>query len=407
MSDEPIDFKSIPPSSVINIPDILINYENDSYKNKVDLLLGSYRTDEGKPWVLPVVKELELTFAQDPTCDYEYLPTAGQHAFTIAAAKLCLGSESPVFLENRYCSIQTPGCSASLAVGFKLISEYISKVLYLPNPTFNLHMKIAESCKFTEIKSYRYWHTENLAIDFDGMLEDLKAAPAYSIILLQGIGHNPTGSDPTQLQWQSIANVMKNNNLLPIFDIAYLGIISGDCDLDAWAVRYFIEQGFNLLIGMSFSKNFGFYGERVGALIVACSTSKAANCVLSQLSIYCEAMWGTPPNHGARIVSTILNNPTLLIKWKGNLRTISDRILKVRKELYDKLKALGTPGSWEHVINQVGMFCYTGLTEKQTGILTSKYHIYLLKSGRINVCGLNHKNLDHVAKAIHDVVINK
>jgi len=239
------------------------------------------------------------------------------------------------------------------------------------------------------------------------MCEDIKAAPARSIILLHACAHNPTGADPTMEQWEILSNIIKEKGHFTFFDCAYQGFATGDLDRDAGPIRMFTEKGLELLCAQSYAKNFGLYSERIGALHVVCSSDKSAKSVLSQLKVIIRGMYSSPPIHGALIVSTVLSDPQLYEEWKSEIIVMSDRIKTMRKLLFDALKANGTPGDWSHIINQIGMFSFTGLSGQQCDILTSKYHIFLTKNGRISMPGLSAKTVPYLANAIHDVVTNK
>jgi aspartate aminotransferase len=190
----------------------------------------------------------------------------------------------------------------------------------------------------------------------------------------------------------------------PFFDCAYQGFATGDVDRDAWAVRLFVERGFELFVAQSFAKNFGLYGERCGCLTVVARHPEQAKAVHSQLSKISRASISNPPAFGARIVTMILQDPVLYAEWLDNLRTMSDRIIAMRQALYDELTKLETPGQWEHIINQIGMFSFTGLKANQVKILHERFHIYMPDTGRVSMAGLNHGNVAYFARAIDEVV---
>jgi aspartate aminotransferase, cytoplasmic len=242
------------------------------------------------------------------------------------------------------------------------------------------------------------------------MLSTLKSAPANSIILLHACAHNPTGVDPTESQWKEISAVMKQNKLFPFFDCAYQGFASGSLSTDNFAIRYFIEQGFETVIAQSFAKNFGLYGQRAGAFhFVAAPAGDAKDVtkrVASQLAILQRSEISNPPIYGARIASIVLNDKALFADWEEDLRTMSGRIIKMREALKSELDRLQTPGKWEHITGQIGMFSFTGLSEKQVMELRNKWHVYLTKNGRISMAGLNEGNVKYFAEAVDDVVRN-
>jgi len=235
-------------------------------------------------------------------------------------------------------------------------------------------------------------------------VQDLESAPAKSVIVLNGCAHNPTGMDPTQEQWKRVAEVCKKKNLFVFFDIAYQGFASGDPDGDAWAVRYFVDQGMEMVVAQSFAKNFGLYNERVGNLTVVVSDPSVLPAFKSQMSLVIRANWSNPPAHGAKVVHMVLTTPDLRQQWFDAIKSMSSRIREMRAALRTGLEKLGTPGTWEHVTQQIGMFSFTGLTPNQVDHLVKQHKVFLLKDGRINICGLNTKNVDYVAKAIDETV---
>lgn len=282
---------------------------------------------------------------------------------------------------------------------------------------------------FKELREYRYWDPKTRGIDFDGFIADLEAAPANAVIVLHACAHNPTGCDPTQAQWKCIAETMRKRQLFPFFDSAYQGFASGDPNKDAWAVRYFVSAGFELLCAQSYAKNFGLYSEyicwalhyaedgdcmacfpssltdeRIGNLVAVQKDASTSARLLSQLTLIVRAMYSNPPAFGSHVVARVLSDPTLRCEWMECIQTMSGRIIQMRAALFGELQALQTPGTWTHVTEQIGMFSYTGLSEAQVQFLIEKYHIYLLSSGRINMCGLNENNVKYVAKAIHEAV---
>jgi len=213
---------------------------------------------------------------------------------------------------------------------------------------------------------------------------------------------------PDAIQLRNNGNALQMSfrpkKLFPFFDSAYQGFASGDPDRDAFAVRYFVSHGFEMFCAQSYAKNFGLYCERIGNLVVVHKDSSTTAAVISQLTLIVRAMYSNPPAFGCRIVGTILNTPELRREWTECIKIMSSRIIKMRQALYDELQKLQTPGTWEHIITQIGMFSYTGLNAKQSKYLIDEFHVYLLSSGRISMCGLNENNVLYVANAIHKAV---
>lgn len=289
----------------------------------------------------------------------------------------------------------------------KFYQTKTARTVYLSNPTWANHNQIFDNVHLA-IKTYPYFSAKTKGLDFDGMIAALDSAADGSIILLHACAHNPTGVDPTREQWIQIAKTMRAKSHFPFFDCAYQGFASGDLAKDAWAVRYFVEQGFELCIAQSYAKNFGLYAERAGAFHFITNPHSDAESTISrigsQLAILQRSEISNPPAYGARIAATILNDETLFAEWEENLRTMSGRIIEMRTALREKLESMGTPGTWNHITDQIGMFSFTGLTEKQVLKIREDAHVYMTKNGRISMAGLNTHNIDYTAKAMDKVV---
>lgn len=357
----------------------------------------------------PPLLQADDVLRNDPNLNHEYAPIAGLAEFTSKAAELILGPDSPALAQNRVASMQTISGTGAVHLGALFLSRFFSgnKTVYLSNPTWANHKAIFANVGLPTA-NYPYFSPRTKGLDFDAMKAALVQAPERSIILLHPCAHNPTGVDPSLDQWKEIAAIMEQKRHFPFFDCAYQGFASGDPVRDSAAIRYFVQHGFELLVCQSFSKNFGLYGERAGCLHVVtgpCSDAPATTTrIASQLAIMQRSEISNPPLYGARIVSTVLNSDELSAEWQDNLRTMSGRITAMRDALRSKLEQLGTPGTWNHITDQIGMFSFTGLSESQVDKLRSDYQIYMTKNGRISMAGLNSSNIDHVAKAIHKVV---
>lgn len=382
-------------------------YQADTHPKKVDLGIGAYRDDTARPWVLPVVKKAQLAVANDETLNFEYLNQLGLPEFTSAATNLLLGADSPIIKEDRVISCQSLSGTGALSLAAALLGKVMNyKTVYYSKPTWGNHLAIFEYAGFSDIRPYRYWDAANRKIDFEGMTEDLRAAPKDSIIIFHACAHNPTGIDPTDEQWKTLADICEEKGLYPLFDCAYQGFASGNVDNDIKSFRHFVSRGFETMCCQSFAKNFGLYNQRVGNLAIIVKDSASVAPIKSQLALLVRKYYSNPPAAGARIVSKILNDPTLLNEWKSAIQEMSSRIMSMRKALRQHLEDMKTPGTWNHITDQIGMFSYTGLNVNQVKHLISEYHIYLPDDGRISLAGLNTANVKYVAEAINKAVVN-
>uniref|UniRef100_A0AAZ3S261 Aspartate aminotransferase n=1 Tax=Oncorhynchus tshawytscha TaxID=74940 RepID=A0AAZ3S261_ONCTS len=402
----------VPQATPVAVFKLSNDFKEDPNPMKVNLGVGAYRTDEGQPWVLPVVKKVEKLIVADNRLNHEYLPILGLPEFRSSASKIALGEDSPAIQENRVGAVQCLGGTGALKMGAEFLRRWyngndnMKTPVYVSAPTWENHNSVFANAGFEDVRPYKYWDAEKRGLDLAGFLGDLETAPKHSIFVLHACAHNPTGTDPTHMEWTQVAEVMKRRKLFVFFDSAYQGFASGCLDKDAWAVRYFVTQGFEMFCAQSFSKNFGLYNERVGNLTIVARDADNVRRVLSQMEKIVRVTWSNPPSQGARLVAITLNTAELFAEWKDNVKTMADRVLLMRASLQAKLQALGTPGTWDHITQQIGMFSFTGLNPKQVEYMIKERSIYLMASGRINMCGLTTKNIDYVAKSIHETVVN-
>jgi len=221
--------------------------------------------------------------------------------------------------------------------------------------------------------------------------------------LLHACAHNPTGVDPSKEQWEELSRVIKEKEHFALFDLAYQGFASGDPERDALPVRQFVKDGHLISVCQSFAKNFGLYGERIGAFNIIAANPDEALAIESQLKILIRPMYSNPPVHGARIVSTILSDPDLTSLWRKEVKRMAERIITMREKLVQNLKSHGSKRDWTHITDQIGMFCYSGLTPEQVDRLASEHHIYMTRNGRISIAGVSSKNVDYLGRAMHQV----
>jgi aspartate aminotransferase len=345
-----------PPDPVLGFTEA---FKADTSPDKLNLGVGAYRTEELQPYVLNVVRKAEerMLAANE---NKEYLPIEGLAQFRKATVELLFGNDSPAVREGRVATLQALSGTGSLAVGAQFIAQFMpGATVYISDPTWPNHKNIF-TLAGVPWKTYRYFDPSTVGLDFEGMLEDIKAAPSGSVILLHACAHNPTGIDPTKEQWTAIADAIESSNHIAFFDVAYQGFASGSLDKDAYAPRYFESRGMELLVAQSYSKNLGLYGERVGALNVVTSNKDASTKVLSQLKRLARAIWSNPPAHGARIVAEVVGNSQLFDEWRGEMENMSGRIIAVRQVLRDHLERLNSSKDWKFITDQIGMFTYTG-----------------------------------------------
>jgi aspartate/tyrosine/aromatic aminotransferase len=275
--------------------------------------------------------------------------------------------------------------------------------IYFSNPTWGNHGAIVKEAGLTS-KTHRYLDASGVALDFDGILTDMREAPMGSVWLLQACAHNPTGVDPSTAQWEEIAKLCAERSFVPLFDNAYQGFATGDFDGDVSPIRLFVSKGLHPIVTQSFAKNMGLYGERVGAIHVVTGSSENASAVLSNLAIISRRSFSNPPCHGAYIVATVVGDAAMKNEWFDEVKGMNGRIRDMRLKLRAALEAEVPSKDWSHITKQIGMFSFTGLSKAQCTAMTENHHIYLLDNGRISVAGLNAEGCIYFAKAVKEVL---
>ncbi|KAJ4979644.1 hypothetical protein NE237_010424 [Protea cynaroides] len=373
----------------------------DANPNNINLGVGAFRDDEGKPLVLQCVRDAEARIAG---AEYlESISRQGTLKLVEESVKLAYGENSDVVKEGSFAGVQAISGTGAC----RLFAEFQRRFqpesrIYLPVPTWSNHHNIWRDAQVPQ-RTFQYYNLASKGLHFSALMDDVKNAPNHSFFLLHPCAHNPTGIDPTEEQWREISYLFKVKNHFPFFDMAYQGFASGDLEKDAQAIRIFLDDGHLIGCAQSFSKTMGLYGQRVGCLSVLCVDKNQATAVKSQLQQIARAMYGNPPAHGALLVSTILGDPGLKSLWVKEAKVMSDRIMKMRAALRDNLERLGSAFNWEHITNQVGMFCYSGLNPEQIDRLGNEFHIYMPNDGRISMAGVTTGNVDYLANAIHEV----
>jgi len=386
---------------------VTVAFNKDTHPKKINLGVGAYRDDNNKPFILSCVREAESRIkAKD--MDHEYAPIAGVASLVKVAQELVLGPDAQELKDKRVVTIQSLSGTGALRAGADFMKRYLNlptetkSTVWLPDPTWGNHIPIYKDAGFN-VKHYKYYDPKTCGLNWDGLRSDIQSAPKNSIFLLHACAHNPTGVDPTLEQWNQLSKICKERDHFVFFDLAYQGFASGDPERDAQPIRQFIKDGHNVGISQSFAKNFGLYGERVGALSFLTEDAKQAEAVESQLKILVRPQYSNPPITGARIVANVLGDPALNQLWRKEVKIMAERIIGMRQKLVENLKSAGSTRDWSHITKQIGMFCYTGLTPEQVDRLSNEFHIYLTKNGRISVAGVTSGNVEYLAQSIHAV----
>ena len=377
-------------------------FNADPRPAKVNLSIGIYFDEQGRLPVLPSVMQAEsrILAAGGPK---GYLPMEGDAACRAEVAKLLLGADHPAIRQGRVASIQTVGSSGGLKVGADFLKTWLPEAqVWVSDPTWDNHRSMFEGSGFV-VNTYPYFDASTGGLRFEAMLAALRSLPSRSIVLLHACCHNPTGVDLSAAQWDALIPVLRERALLPYLDLAYQGFGDG-MDEDAYAVRALASAGLTFFVANSFSKSMSVYGERCGALTAVCANAAEAALVMGQLRFTVRRLYSSPGIHAAKIVAHVLGDADLRLLWQTELAAMRERILAMRHALHARLQALLPGRDFGYLLSQRGMFSYTGLSAAQVDALREQHAVYLLRSGRVCIAGLNTANVARTAEAIATVL---
>lgn len=382
---------------------LMERFKEDPRSDKVNLSIGLYYNEDGIIPQLKAVADAEARLNAQPHGASLYLPMEGLNSYRHAIAPLLFGADHPVLQQQRVATIQTLGGSGALKVGADFLKRYFPESsVWVSDPTWENHVAIFAGAGF-EVSTYPWYDEATNGVRFNDLLATLKTLPARSIVLLHPCCHNPTGADLTNEQWDAVIEILKARELIPFLDIAYQGFGAG-MEEDAYAIRAIASAGLPALVSNSFSKIISLYGERVGGLSVLCEDAEAAGRVLGQLKATVRRNYSSPPNFGAQVVAAVLNDEALKASWLVEVEEMRTRILAMRQELVKVLSTEMPERNFDYLLNQRGMFSYTGLSAAQVDQLREEFGVYLIASGRMCVAGLNTQNVHRVAKAFAAVM---
>ena len=388
-----------PPDPILGLSE---TFRNDPNPDKINLSVGVYQDAKGHTPILECVKEAErrLLTSRDTK---SYLGIAGIPEYGERVRQLVFGPDHPLASDGRAATLQTPGGTGAcrLAADF-LVQKLGVRRIWCSDPTWANHPGIFRAAGL-EVATYPYLSDSATGLDFEAMLDALGNVPAGEAICLHGCCHNPSGIDPTTDQWRRIADVLRERRLLPLVDFAYQGLGDG-LEEDAAGVVALCTHVPDALIATSFSKNFGLYSERTGALTIVGSSPEATGAAMSHVKLCARTNYSNPPEHGGAIVTAVLGDPELRAGWEQEVAAMRQRINGMRRLFAETMKAKGSPRDFSFITRQRGMFSFSGLTADQVDELRTKYSIYIVRSGRINVAGMTESNMDRLCDAILSVL---
>jgi len=391
--------KIAPPDPILGLTE---TFKADPNPDKINLSVGVYKDATGQTPVLDTVKEAEKRILEKEESK-GYLAMTGEPVYCAQVQNLLFGENHEIIASKRAATAQCPGGTGALRVaGDYLHFVHPGAKIWLSNPTWANHNTIFAAAGL-ECAKYEYRDPKTNGLDFDAMYESIKKIPRGDVILLHGCCHNPTGIDPTPEQWSKIGELLAELGVLPLVDFAYQGLANG-IEEDRAGLLELVKKVKQMLVCSSFSKNFGLYRERTGALTIIADDTTQANTVMSQIKLRIRYNYSNPPSHGGQIAAVILSDPELRSKWIEEVAGMRTRINEMRHLFVQTLKEKGVTQDFSSIIEQRGMFSFSGLTKEQVLELRDKFSIYIVDSGRINVAGMTHDNMDRLCEAIKSVL---
>ena len=373
----------------------------DPNPDKVDLTVGIYMDEQGRCPVFEAIRSAQQALvAQEVT--KAYMPPAGDEAFIQGMQTLVLGPDSAALAEGRVGSVQAPGGCGALRIGAEVIFRAAPEArVWVSDPTWPVHFPLLGSVGLT-FETYRYYDPASHGVNFEGMLADLQRTRPGDVVLLHGCCHNPCGADLSLEQWGEIAALAEQRGFIPFVDIAYQGLGAG-IEADAAGLRLLVARLPEVVIAASCSKNMGLYRERAGLAMFVCRDEPSAQAAVSQALVAARGIYSMPPAHGALLAGRVLSDAALAQSWRAELATMCERINGLRRELRHKLAA-SSGRDFDFIERENGMFSFLGLSTEQVLRLRGEFSVYMLDSSRINVAGVNARNIDYLAQSVAAVL---
>lgn len=372
---------------------------------KVNLGVGVYKDDQGNTPVLDCVKTAEKILLEGEKSK-SYLPIAGDPVYGQCVQKLIFGQESDILQSGRAATVHAPGGTGALRIGAQLLYKFKAEgSLWVSTPTWANHIGIFSDAGFT-IEQYPYYNKDTKNLDFKNFEQCLLNVPAGDIVLLHACCHNPSGVDLSKEQWLRVAQIAQEKGWMPFLDFAYQGFSKGISE-DRVAVEIMAQAGIDFFVASSFSKNFGLYNERTGALTIVAPSAGEADIAMSHLKKTVRVIYSNPPAHGGLTVATVLSDETLYAKWVKELDEMRNRIVEMRNALVDGLASRNIGTDFSYIKEQSGMFSFSGLDDETVSWLRREKGVYVVGGGRINVAGLTSSNVNYVCDSIAEALSAK
>ncbi|MCW8092462.1 amino acid aminotransferase [Alteromonas sp. ASW11-130] len=395
-------FEVLTPLAPDPILGLSVAYNEDSHPQKIDLGVGVYKNEQGHtPILRAVAKAQQKLLATEKS--KTYISPQGNQGYIDGMLRLLLSDHSKALLDNRVAAVQAPGgCGALRILAELIVRANKDAKVWVSDPTWANHIPLIGSAGLS-IETYPYFDKNTASINFDAMMQTLRQCNKGDVVLLHGCCHNPTGADLTNSQWDHILQVAKEREFVPFLDVAYLGFGDG-LDEDAYGIRLLTDNLPEVLIAASCSKNFGLYRERVGLAAIVTKDSANSQVVQGQIQSVARGIYSMPPSYGGALVDLILNDEQLRHEWVSEVDEMRNRMKSLRSMLVDQLAVNGADRDFSFINRQKGMFSYLCITPEQVRDIRTKHSVYFVESSRVNIAGINHNNVEALAKALVDVI---
>ena len=388
-----------PPDSILGLTDA---FKKDPNPAKVNLGVGVFKDHTGATPILKSVKAAEKILVEQATTK-SYMPISGDPVYDQLVQEMILGKGHAVLTENRARTAHTPGGTAALRVGGDFLKKFaLSAKVWISSPTWANHKGVFTAAGF-QTAEYAYYDAATKGLAWDKMKAALEAVPAGDIVLLHACCHNPTGVDLNDVQWLEVARIAQSKGWIPFVDFAYQGYGTG-LEEDRAGLLALAKVCPEIVVASSFSKNFGLYQDRTGALTIIAANAKEADAAFSHVELVIRVNYSNPPAHGGLVVTTILKDANLRRQWQDELIGMRDHIASLRKTFVQALAKHGVSGDFSFISKQKGMFSFSGLTDEQVKFLRDKKSIYIVGGGRINVAGISTGNIDYLCTSIREAL---
>ncbi len=388
-------FETLTAPAPDKIIELIGKFAADPRSDKVDLGIGVYKDADGNTPVLRAVKAAEQRLWQEQTTK-TYLDVTGDRTFVSGMAGLIFGDAVPA---ERIGGAQTPGGTGAVRQLLELVRRARPGAkVWMSDPTWPNHPAIVKYLGLM-VATHRYYDAAAGAVDFDGMIADLKGAARGDVVILHGCCHNPTGANLSHAQWAAVTDLLEDSGVVPLVDLAYQGFGDG-VDEDVAGLRHLAGRLPEVMVAASCSKNLGLYRDRVGAAFVVCPDAAAAAIAQGNLGALNRLNFSFPPDHGAKVVSIILHDPALKAEWLSELEDMRTNMLTLRKALAEALRRESNSDRFDYIAVHRGMFTQLGGTVEKVTALREDHGIYMVGAGRINIAGLPADGMEKLAKAI-------